>query len=401
MYKSKVIAGVDVGTSKVTVLLGEIVEGRSLNVIGMGQCPSQGVLKGDIVDYHAASDSVHTALLAAEKQAGARIDGVYLAQSGSDIEGFASEASVNITNPEKRVSKEDVEHASRLAQGREMPENRTIIHHLRRPYRLDGRVIANPVGMQGDRLELSYWSIHGDSRKISDQIHIINAFNLHVDDIVLASLATSAAVVTPEEKDNGVVVVDIGKGTTDYALYRDGRCITAGCLPVGGDHISNDLSIGLRIRLKQAESLKLRYGAAVLEHKDKADKVWLNNDFEIGDRPVTLWSIERIVELRVAEIFEIVRKKLGAHYVPEKIGSGVVLTGGTAKLKGMAQAAEKAFGLGAHLGDNASLASGELKDSAFSVSMGLLRYGLQYHSEKGYAAQRESGIFKRLKGFFK
>ena len=198
-----------------------------------------------------------------------------------------------------------------------------------------------------------------------------------------------------------MLVVDIGKGTTDYALFRDGRCITAGCLPIGGDHISNDLSIGLRMRLKQAESLKLRYGSAILEHKDKAEKVWLNNDFEIGDRPVPIWSIEKIIELRVAEIFEVVRKKLGAHYVAEKIGSGVVLTGGTSKMKGMVQAAESAFGVGAHLGNNASLATGELKDSQFSVSMGVLRYGLQYQSEKGYAAHRESGIFKRLKGLFK
>ncbi len=400
MYRSKVIAGVDIGTGKVTVLLGEIVEGRSLNVIGMGQSSSKGMLKGEIVDFHSASNCVHAAILAAEQQAGVRIDGVYLSQSGGHIDGFASEASVNVTSADGRVTAEDIEQASALAQGRELPENRTVLHHLRRPYRLDGRVVESPAAMEGERLEVSYWTIHGDSRKIGDSIHIINGFNLHVDDMVLSALATSAAVTSREEKQSGALVIDIGKGVTDYALHIDGRCVNAGCLPVGGEHISNDLSIGLRMRLKAAESLKLRYGSALVEHKDKAERVWLNNDFEIGDRPIPIWSIEKIIEARVTEIFEIVRKKLGAHYQPDKVASGVVLAGGSAALRNIAACAEAVFGVRAHVGDNAAMASGELKDSQYSVALGLLHYGLQYQSEKEYANHRQSGIFRRLKGLF-
>lgn len=400
MYRTKVIAGVDIGTSKVTVLLGEIVEGSKLNVIGLGQSSSQGVLKGEIVDFHLASDCVHAAILAAENQAGVNIDGVYLAQSGGHIEGFASEASVNVTSEDGRVRSEDIEQASSLAQGRELAENRTIIHHLRRPYKLDGRAVISPVGMEGNRLDVSYWTIHGDSRKIGDSIHIINGFNLHVDDIVLAGLASSAAIATLDQKASGVLTIDIGRGTTDYALFLDGRCMTAGCLPVGGDHISNDLSIGLRMRLKQAESLKLRYGSAVVEHEDKSEKVWLNNDFEIGDRPVPIWSIEKIIEMRVSEIFEVVRKKLGTLYVPDKISSGVLLAGGTSQLPNIDRCAEKAFGIVAHVGDNSAMASGELKESQYSTALGLLHYGLQYQSEKSYAQHRQSGIFKRLKSLF-
>lgn len=400
MYRTKVIAGVDIGTSKVTVLLGEIVEGRKLNVIGLGQSSSKGLIKGEIVDYHLASDCVHAAILAAESQAGVSIDGVYLAQTGGHIEGFASEASVNITSVDGRVRREDIEQASSLAQGRDLPENRTVIHHLRRPYRLDGRSVTSPVGMEGERLEVSYWTIHGDSRKIGDAIHIINGFNLHVDDIVLAGLASSAAVATQDQKNAGALVIDIGRGTTDYALFLEGRCMKAGCLPLGGDHISNDLSIGLRMRLKQAESVKLRYGSAMVEHRDKGERVWLNNDFEIGDRPLPLWSIEKIIELRVSEIFEVVRKKLGALYLPEKISSGVILAGGTAQLAKIDACAEHVFGIQAHAGDNAAMASGELRESQYSAALGLLHYGLQYHSEKSYAQHRQSGIFKRLKTLF-
>lgn len=400
MYKSKVIAGVDIGTSKVTVLLGEIVEGRRLNVIGLGQSSSKGVVKGELVDFHEASDCVHAAILAAETQAKVKIDGAYLAQTGGHVEGFASEASVNVTDESGCVTTEEVEQASALAQGRELPENRTIIHHLRRPYRLDGRLIKSPDGMEGERLEVSYWTIHGDSRKISDAIHIINGFNLHVDDIVLSALATSAAVATSDEKANGALVIDIGRGTTDFALFIDGRCVNAGCLPLGGDHVSNDLSIGLRMRLKQAESLKLRFGSATVQHRDKNERVWLNNDFEIGDRPIPIWSIEKIIELRVTEIFEVVRKKLGALYQPEKLSSGVILAGGTSRLENIDKCAESVFGIAAHLGDNSAMASGELKDSQFSAALGLLHYGLQYHSERSYAAHRQSNIFKRFKGLF-
>ncbi len=401
MYKTKVIAGVDIGTSKVTALLGEVVEGRKLNVIGLGQSSSRGMLKGEIVDFHQASDCVHATLLTAENQAGVKIDGVYLSQTGGHIEGFASEASVNVTSDDGRVRQEDIEQASALAQGRELPENRTTIHHLRRPYRLDGRMIESPVGLEGDRLDISYWTIHGDSRKISDAIHIINGFNLHVDDIVLAGLATSAAVADRDQKAHGALIIDIGRGTTDYALFLEGRCMKAGCLPIGGDHISNDLSIGLRMRLKQAESLKLRYGSAVVEHKDRTEKVWLNNDFEIGDRPIPIWSIEKIIEMRVSEIFEVVRKKLGVLYMPEKIASGVILAGGTSELRNIVKCAENVFGIPAHLGDNSSMASGELKESQYSAALGLLHFGLQYQNEQSYAKHRQSGIFNRLKTLFK
>ena len=400
MYRSKVIAGIEIGTSKVAVLLGEIVEGKSLNIIGLGQSSSKGVLKGDIVDFHAASDCVHAAILAAEEQAGVKIDGVYLAVSGSDVEGFPSEASVNVTDSDRRVSREDIEQVSNLAKGRELPEERAVIHHLRRPYRLDGRSVENPLNLQGDRLEASYWTAHGNARKIGDAIHIINGFNLHVDDVILSALAAGSVVATEEEKQSGCVVIDLGRGSTDYAAYQAGKCVVAGSLPLGGDHISNDLSIGLRMRLKQAESLKRRYGSAVVEHKDKSEKVWLNNDFEIGDRPIPLWSIEKIIELRATEIFEVVSKKLGAYGRSERLGGGVILCGGGSNLRNIESCSESVFGAATRLGDNGTMATGELRESQYSVALGLLKYGLQYQSKRSESESKEAGLFGRLKGLF-
>jgi len=399
VYRSKVIAGVEIGTSKISVLLGEIVEGRSLNIIGSGQSSSKGVLKGDIVDFHDASDCVHAAILSAEEQGGVRIDGVYLAVSGSDIEGFPSEASVNVTSSERRVSIEDINQVSSLAKGRDLPEDRAVIHHLKRPYRLDNRPVEKPLNLEGDRLEASYWTIHGNARKIGDAIHIINGFNLHVDDVVLSALAAGSVVASDEEKKNGCLVIDIGQGSTDYAAYQDGRCMMAGSMPLGGDHISNDLSIGLRMRLKQAESLKHRYGTAVVENRNKAEKVWLNNDFEIGDRPIPLWSIEKIVELRMTEIFEVVLKKLGTYGRRERLSGGIVLCGGGANLRRIDQCAESVFGVPARIGDNGTMAAGELRDSQFSVVLGLLKYGLQCQS-KASEEYKSAGLLGKLKGLF-
>ncbi len=399
VYRSKVIAGVEIGTSKISVLLGEIVEGRSLNIIGLGQSSSKGVLKGDIVDFHDASDCVHAAILSAEDQAGVKIDGVYLAVSGSDIEGFPSEASVNVTSRERRVSMEEIHQVSSLAKGRDLPDERAVIHHLKRPYRLDNRAVEMPLNLEGDRLEASYWTVHGNARKIGDAIHIINGFNLHVDDVVLSALAAGSVVASDEEKKNGCLVLDIGQGATDYAVYQDGSCVMAGSLPIGGDHISNDLSIGLRMRLKQAESLKHRYGTAVVEHKNKTEKVWLNNDFEIGDRPIPLWSIEKIVELRMTEIFEVIQKKLGAYGRRDRLSGGVILCGGGANLRRVDDCAESVFEVRARIGDNGTMASGELRESQYSVVLGLLKYGLQYQSKLGSEGKR-AGLFGKLKELF-
>ncbi|MAM91113.1 MAG: cell division protein FtsA [Opitutaceae bacterium] len=397
MYRSKIIAGIEIGTSKVSVLLGEIAEGRSLNIIGLGQSSSKGVLKGDIVDFHEASDCTHAAILSAEEQAGVKIDGVYLAVSGSDIEGFASEASVNVTAGNHRVTKEEIEQVSGLAKTREIPEDRVVVHHLRRPYRLDSRPVEAPLNMEGDRLEANYWTVHGNARKIGDAIHIINGFNLHVDDVVLGALAAGSIVATEEEKRNGCLVVDIGRGSTDYAVFQGGRCVLAGCLPLGGDHISNDLSIGLRMRLKQAESLKRRYGSATVEHKNKSEKVWLNNDFEIGDRPVPLWSVEKIIELRTTEIFQVVQKKLGAHGRSERLSGGVILSGGTSNLRNIEACSEAVFGASTRVGDNTALATGDLRDAQYSVVIGLLKYGLQYHSAGDEKEDARAGLFGKLR----
>jgi cell division protein FtsA len=204
-------------------------------------------------------------------------------------------------------------------------------------------------------------------------------------------------VTTPEERQNGVLVLDIGCGTTDYALYRDGVAYQTGVVPVGGDHFTNDLSLGLRLTRGQAEKIKLRYGSATLHVRDKHEKVWLNGDYSIGDRQFPRQSIEQITSARARELLEVVRKKLGPAFVPEQTPVGVVLTGGAAKLSGMDEAVGKVFGVPGRLGEAPAWVSDDLRDPGFSTVLGLLYFGLDAQAERTSAARRSGGFFQNIK----
>ncbi len=396
MGKNKIIGAVEIGTSKVVVLIGDVVNNRSLSIIGMGQCSSRGVIKGDITDFKQASDCTHAAILAAEQQAGTSIEGIYLAQSGGHIAGFFNEASLNVSSIDNVVSRNDMTTVCEVAKAKVLPGNRTVIHHIRRPFRLDGRTVADPEFLEGRRLDVGYWTVHGEVAKISDAIHIINGFTLHVDDLILASLASGVMVTAEEERRSGALVIDIGSGVTDFVLYREGYVESTGSFPVGGDHITNDLSLGLRISHGQAEGVKIKHARALEKPEDKGAKIWLNGDYTIGDRQIPRQAIDRITNARVEEIFEIVKATLGPDFVPEKVASGIVITGGGSRLDGICEAATKVFGLPARRGENPPWVKDELQGPEYSTILGLLHYGLNNQGEKEYERTRKRGLLSKL-----
>jgi cell division protein FtsA len=386
------IGAVEIGTSKVTVLIGEYT-GRELAIIGRGECQSHGVIKGVVVDYKAASDCTHSALELAEREAGEKTDTVFLAQTGGHLEGFYNEATVNVKAADNMISAEDIRTVCELARAKELPKNRMVVHHIRRPFRVDGRLIpTSPEHLMGQRLDVGYWTVHGQEQRLADTIHVIRGFNLEVSELVLSSLASGHMVTTVEERQHGVLAIDIGAGTTDYVLYRDGVPHTTGVLPVGGTHLTNDLSIGLRLTEGQAEKLKLRYGRAEVQTRDKTEKVWLDGNFAIGDRQFSRLAIEQITAARTWEILEVVKRKLG--------GAGVVLTGGSAKLAGSAEAAAKIFNVPAHLGETPSWVAENLRDPSYNTALGLLYYGVQAHNERVGSPRRRSGFFHNVARLF-
>jgi cell division protein FtsA len=394
------IGAVEIGTAKITVLVGEYT-GRELAIIGRGECSSHGVIKGTVVDYKAASDSTHSALEQAERDAGERIDRVFLAQTGGHLEGFYNEAAVNVKASDNMIDPGDVRTVCDLAKSKELPAGRMVVHNIRRPFRVDGRLVpGSPDNLVGQRLEVGYWTVHGQEQRLADNIHVIRGFNLEVRELVLASLASGHMVTSAEERQHGVLAIDIGAGTTDFVLYRDGAPHTTGVVPVGGTHLTNDISIGLRLTEGQAEKLKLRFGRAMVQTKDKAQKVWLDGNFAIGDRQFPQQAIEQITSARAWELLEVVRKKLGSSFSPDTCAAGVVLTGGTAKLAGIADAAAKIFGVPAHLGEAPNWVSENLRDPGYHTALGLLYYGVSSPLEKPAPARRGGSFLTGVKRLF-
>ena len=394
------IGAVEIGTSKITVLIGQY-SGKELAIIGCGECPASGVIKGTVMDYKAASDCTHAAVEQAERDAGERIDCVFLAQTGSHLGGFYNEATVNVKAADNMIDRDDIRTVCDLAMSKELPAGRVVIRHLRRPFRVDGRLVpTSPENLVGQKLEVGYWTVHGQEQRLADNMHVIRGFNLEVRELVLSGLASGHMVTTPEERQHGVLTLDIGAGTTDYALYRDGVPHTTGVLPVGGTHFTNDLSVGLRLTVNQAEKLKLRYGRALVQTRDKGEKVWLDGNFSIGDRQFPRQAIEQMTSARAWELLEVVKKKLENAFSAEACASGIVITGGTAKLPGIAECASKVFGVPAHLGEAPAWVAENLRDPGYHTALGLLYYGIGAHAEHAAGKRRRGGFLHGVTRLF-
>jgi cell division protein FtsA len=394
------IGAVEIGTSKVTALVGEYT-GREVVIIGCGECPSRGVIKGSVVDYRAATECTHNALEQAERDANERVDHVFLAQTGGHLEGFYNEATLNVKAADNMIEMDDIRTVCDLARAKDLPLGRMVVNNIRRPFRVDGRLVpTSPENLVGQKLEVGYWTVHGQEQRLADNIHVIRGFNLEVRELVLSSLASGHMVTSMEERQHGVLAIDIGAGTTDYVLYRNGAPHTTGVVAVGGGHFTNDISIGLRLTEAQAEKLKLRFGRAVVQSRDKAEKVWLDGNFSIGDRQFARQAIESITAARAWELLEVVRKKLGNSFSPETCAGGVILTGGAAKLPGLAECAAKVFGAPSRLGGAPSWVAENLRDPGFHTALGILYYGVSAQGDHASAGRRKGGFLRNMTRLF-
>lgn len=401
MGQDRIVGAIEIGTSKVTVLVAEIVGGRSLNIIGTSRTASEGIRKGQIVSLREVSDCTHKAIALAEKTSGSQIDSAYLAISGPHLQGFADSGVATVSSSSGLVTEGDVRRARENAKMRNLPPGRIYIHHECCGFLLDGRRVMEPVGMQGERLETGYWHIHGDERITADHLHVVNGIGLSVDCLVVSSVASASVVTGEEQRKNGVLVMDIGAGTTDFALYRGGAVMRTGVIPVGGDHLTNDLAIGLRMNVRNAESVKLRFGKAVVDAADKTDTVMLIGDLTIGDRPIPRTSIDKIVHSRVEELFMIVKNSLGSECSQQNLPAGVVLTGGTARLPHICEVAQEVLGVQACIGESPSWVSDpELRVPEFATALGLLSEGFATRRKNQAQERHEGGWFRRLTGIF-
>lgn len=399
MSESRVVGAVEIGTSKVVVLLGEIIGDEGLNIIGHCIGSSKGVKKGVIYDLNAASDCVHAAIMKAEKSAQSRIDEVYLAQTGSHLKGSFNTGTSNVSSSDNVVREIDINQVKEDAKRRKLPPERTYIHHIQNPFRLDDQSVDNPLSREGSQLKVGYWSVHGESSKVSDSLRVIRGIDLEVTDMIISSIASGAVLLEDTEKENGALVIDIGGGTSDYVLYRQGYIVKTGVVPVGGDHITNDLSIGLRVGRKSAEEFKIKNGRAYYDKADRDAKVWLFGDLTIGDREYPLAAITKIIDARVSEIFTIIKEQLqdAELYNPADIACGVVLTGGSSELNGIDESARRHLGLEARVSEGPFDVAAELRHPGYSTALGLLHYALTGQEDRQKPAKPAS-ILRKLTG---
>ncbi len=403
MSEGTIVAAAEIGTSKVAVLIGHVSEAGRLGIIGHGLCSSRGVRKGAIYDLRAVLDCLQSAIELAETRASVSVENLFLAQSGSHLQGQFIEGIANVRNANGIVQQEDVERACSDAKGKMPPNDRIWVVHIRNPFRIDERVVEEPIGEQGSRLSAGYWSVSGERKIISDQIRLLNGIAIEVEDLILASTASAEAVLQTSEKRSGCIVLDVGGGSTDYVFYKDGFIVRAGVIPVGGDHITNDLSVGLRINSRWAENLKKEHGCALARTEDKERKVWAHGDHSIGDRECYLQSVHAIIEARVRELFEIVRKEWVSVLGDSKPGSGVVLTGGTSRLSGIEELAAKVFATHVRIGTPPNGVEKAIAGVEYSTCIGLLMYASRNDTIAGGGPRpvAATGLLRKLTGLFK
>jgi len=388
------IVGLDIGTSKVVVAVAEVLPDGRFQVLGLGQAASEGLRKGVVVNIEATVQSIRRALEEAELMAACRIGDVATGIAGSHIRSFNSSGMVAIKDNE--VSVTDVARVIETARAVNIPTDQQVLHVLTQEFIVDGQEdIREPIGMSGVRLEVRVHIVTGAVSAAQNIVKCIRRCGLEVTDLMLQPLASSLSVLTNDEKELGVALVDIGGGTTDIALFTDGAIRHTAVIPIAGDQITNDIAMALRTPIPDAEDIKLRYGVAKEILADPAERIEIPG---IGDRQPRLLSrqaLGAVIEPRVEELFALVQKTIRESGYEEMLSSGVVLTGGTSLLPGMGELAEDIFLKPARVGwptYDGALAD-VVRNPRFATVMGLLQ---EAHMQRlrGRKVAAQTGSFK-------
>ncbi len=385
-----IIVGLDIGTTKICAIVGEIKEEGRIDIIGIGSHPSRGLRKGVVVNIESTVESIKKAVEEAELMAGVEINAVYTGIAGSHIKSFNSRGVIAIKDRE--ISKSDVERVIDAARAVAIPMDREILHVLPQEFTIDDQDgIKEPLGMSGVRLEAEVHVITGAVTSAQNIVKSCNRAGLDVLDIVLEPLASSYSVLSQDEKELGVAVIDVGGGTTDLAIFVEGGIWHTAVMGIGGNHLTNDIAVGLRTPAAEAEKIKRKYGCALtaLVRDDETIEV-----ASVGGRPPRVLSrqvLSEIIEPRVEEIFGLVLKEIRKTGFEERVASGVVITGGSSIMEGIPEAAERVMELPARRGLPMNI--GGLVDIVnspmYATGVGLVLFGAQ---------QAGTGNVRRISG---
>jgi cell division protein FtsA len=381
--QERVIVGIDVGTTKICVLVGELDRDGKLNIVGVGTCPSQGLRRGVVVNIEETVTSIAAALDRAERLSGKKIESAYVGIAGSHIESENSKGFVAISPSHRDIVQNDISRAIEVARAIAIPANREVIHVIPRGYVVDGQEgIKNPIGMSGFRLEVETHIITGAVSSIHNLIKCLHKAHVEIEDLVLEPLASSEAVLADGETDLGVVLVDIGGGTTDIAVFADGAIWQTVVLPIGGNLITSDIAIGLRLPIGVAEELKITYGHCDPSAIDDDDMIDLAQFMPDCNDLVPRKLLAEIIQARVEELFTMVHEEIKKSGYDGLLPAGIVITGGTADLPGILELASQTLDMPARIGSPLGLhgLADSISRPAYSTAVGLLLWGLRHTS---------------------
>lgn len=395
--KPDVLVGIDFGTTKICVVAG-VVGPEGLEIVGIGKQPSLGIRKGVVVNIPTTVESIKKAVEVAELMAGVEIEAGYVGIAGSHIKGFNSSGVVAVKD--KEVTRADVERAMDAAKAIAIPVDREVIHVIPQEFSInDQEGVRDPVGMSGVRLESKVHIVTGAVSSAQNIVKCANQAGIDVNDIILEPLASAEAVLTQDEKDLGVVLIDIGGGTTDVAIFIRGSVVHSGSIAMGGNHITNDIAVGLRTSIQDAETIKIRSGCAMqsMLTEDKAIEVAAMGSHKT--REVSRNVLTKIIEPRVEEIFNLVAQEIAGSGFKHLLSTGAVVTGGSSQLEGLTDLAEFILELPVRRG--APQGVGGLIDvvssPVYSTAVGLLLYGMKNREPRAFkAADEDTNLYARV-----
>ena len=390
------IVGLDIGTSKIVVIAAEVTSDGTFEIIGMGSHPSSGLKKGVVANIETTVNAIQRALEEVELMANCKIHDVYTGVAGNHIKSFNSHGMVAIKDRE--VSELDVERVMETAKAVNIPANQQVLHILNQEFIIDGQEdVREPIGMNGIRLEVKVHIVTGSIPAVQNIMKCVRRCGLEVGDVVLQPLASSMAVLSEDEKDLGVCLVDIGGGTTDIAVFNQGAIRHTAVIPIAGDQVTNDIAMALRTPTKDAEDIKCRYGCALKGMADSREMIEVLGVGERGTRQLSRQTLAEVIEPRVEELYLLVQKELRRSGFEELLSSGIVITGGSSSLLGMVELGEEIFHMPVRLG--LPLYRGGLAEVVrtprFSTGVGLIIAGIEQnrHHQK---ARLQGNSFKLI-----
>ncbi|MGZ5038392.1 MAG: cell division protein FtsA [Usitatibacter sp.] len=399
------LVALDIGTSKIVTLVAEITPEDTLNLIGMGSHPSRGLKKGVVVNIESTVNAIQRSLEEAELMADAKIKEVITGIAGSHIKSFNSHGMVAIKD--KEVQQYDIDRVIETARAVNIPMEQQVLHILEQEFIIDGQGgVRQPLGMSGMRLEVKVHIVTGAVSAAQNIMKCVRRCGLEVRDLMLQPLASADAVLLDDERDLGVCLVDIGGGTTDIAVFTDGAIKHTSVIPIAGDQITNDIAMALRTPTKDAEELKIAHGVALRQLASATEMIEVPGVGERGPRELSRQTLAEVIEPRVEELYSLIQRELRSSGLEELLSSGIVITGGSALMKGMVELGEEVFHMPVRVGlpQYSGALAEVVRNPRYATAMGLLMAGMDQVKRDRHAKMQGAGfkeLLERMKGWFK